>query len=97
MPAVHKPRWYMIPVRAVLAAFLMTLISFAVVLLFSMASLLIAAKLHGTAPDLRLAYRQIALPVAVAVGTTVLILSLIMEVRHYRQSKVLADIARTSR
>jgi uncharacterized membrane protein len=93
--ASSKPRWYLIPARALLVAFLCTLLSFAVTLFLSLMGAAIVARTAG--PDLRFAYRQIALPVALVVGAIVLVLSLAMEIRHYRQMKALADIARASR
>jgi len=59
--------------------------------------MVLVAKLHSTPPDLRFAYRHIALPVALSAGAIVLVLALIMEIRHYRQSRALAQIARASR
>ena len=94
---MHTPRWYMIPVRAGFVAFLVTLVSFAMSLLLSLIGMVLVAKLHGTMPDMRFAYRHIALPVALSVGAIVLVLALIMEIRHYRQSRALAEIARASR
>lgn len=94
---MHNPRWYMIPVRAGFVAFLVTLVSFAMSLLLSLIGMVLVAKLHGTMPDMRFAYRHIALPVALSVGAIVLVLALIMEIRHYRQSRALAEIARASR
>ena len=94
---MHKPRWYMIPVRAGFVSFLVTLVSFALSLLLSLIGMVLVAKLHSRTPDLRLAYRYIALPVALSVGAIVLVLALIMEIRHYRQSRALAQIARASR
>jgi uncharacterized BrkB/YihY/UPF0761 family membrane protein len=94
---VHRPRWYMIPVRAGFVAFLVTLVSFALSLLLSLIGMVLVAKLHSTPPDLRFAYGHIALPVALSVGAIVLVLALIMEIRHYRQSRALAQIARASR
>ena len=94
---VHKPRWYMIPVRAAFVAFLVTLVSFAISLLLSLIGMMLVSKLHGTVPDLRFAYRHIALPVALSVGAIILILALIMEIRHYRQTRALAAIERASR
>lgn len=93
----NQPRWYMIPARAVCMAFLSTLLSFAVTLLLAIIGLVIVSRLRHTAPDLRVAYRHVALPVAVVAGAVVLVLSLVMEVRHYRQAKMLAGIARASR
>jgi hypothetical protein len=87
----------MIPVRAGFVAFLVTLVSFALSLLLSLIGMALVAKLRGTMPDMRFAYRHIALPVALSVGAIVLVLGLIMEIRHYRQSRALAEIARASR
>jgi hypothetical protein len=38
------------------------------------------------------AYRQIALPAAAIAGSIIFVLALIMEIRHYRQSKILAAL-----
>lgn len=62
-----------------------------------MVGLVIVSRLHGATPDLRFAYRHVAFPVALVVGSIVLLLSLVMEVRHYRQAKALAAILRASR
>jgi hypothetical protein len=43
-----------------------------------------------------MAYRLIALPAALVAGSIVFVLVLTMEIRHYRQSKTLAAIERTS-
>ena len=45
---------------------------------------------------LRIAYRYIALPVAAVAGTIIFALSLLMEIRHYRQTQALAAIERLS-
>jgi hypothetical protein len=93
----QTPRWYSIPGRVVLVTFLVTLLSFAVSLLISILGLVLRARLHGTNPDMRFAYRAIAFPIATVVGSMVLVLSTALEVRHYRQSKTLAGIVRASR
>jgi amino acid transporter len=100
MPSPHKtrkPRWQAIPLRVLLVTFLLTLFSFAISLMLSILGVVIAAKLHGVHPDMRIAYRHIALPVAMVAGSIVLILSIVMEIRHYRQSKTLDGIVRASR
>ena len=38
------------------------------------------------------AYREIALPAAVVAGSIIFVLALIMEIRHYRQSRILAAL-----
>jgi len=96
-PKTRKPRWQAIPLRVLLVTFLLTLFSFAVSLLLSILGVVIAAKVHGAHPDMRIAYRKIALPVAMVAGSIVLILSVVMEIRHYRQSKTLNGIVRASR
>lgn len=96
-PKMRTPRWYAIPARVLLVTFLLTLFSFAASLLLSILGVVIAAKLHGTHPDLRIAYRNLALPVAMVAGSIVLVLSLVMEIRHHRQSKTLDGIVRASR
>jgi hypothetical protein len=42
------------------------------------------------------AYRRIALPSAMVAGSIIFVLALIMEIRHYRQSKTLSAIERLS-
>lgn len=83
--------------RVLFMSFLLTLLSFAVVLLGAIVVLVISAALRGGRPDMRFAYRHVAFPAAVVAGSIVLVLSVIMEVRHYRQAKTLAGIARASR
>jgi TRAP-type C4-dicarboxylate transport system permease small subunit len=92
----HSPRWYTIPFRVFLATFIGTLLCFAVTLLFAILGTVITAKLHSVHPDMRIAYRYIAAPVAAVAGAIIFALSLVMEIRHYRQSKALAAIERLS-
>jgi hypothetical protein len=87
----------MIPARILFVTFLLTLLSFAVILLISILGVVTVARIHGVHPDMRIAYRAFALPAAAVTGTIVFVLSAAMEIRHYRQSKALAGIARASR
>ena len=80
----RPPRWYAIPVRVLLMTFLATLICFAVSLLLAILGTVIISALRHIHPDLRTAYRMIALPFAVVAGCIVFALSLGMEIRHYR-------------
>lgn len=96
MPPPRSPRWYAIPFRVLLATFIGTLLCFAVTLLFAILGTVITAKLRGVHPDMRVAYLYIALPIAAVAGAIIFALSLIMEIRHYRQTKALATIARIS-
>lgn len=97
MPANQKPAWYLIPVRVLLATFLLTLLAFAVSLLLGILGLVIVARLHGLHPNMTTAYRHIALPTAAAATAIVLISTSAIEIRRYRQTKTLAEIERISR
>ena len=86
------PRWYFIPVRVLLVTFVVGLLSFAVSLLLGICAVALAARLHGSPPDLRIAYRFIAAPAAGVVAAAVLVSASFLEVRHYRRVKVLHRI-----
>ena len=90
----RAPRWYTIPARVFAVTFVGTLLSFAVILLFAIFGTVIVAALKGVHPDMRIAYRHIALPMALIVGGVVFVLAVIMEIRHYRQAKALSAIER---
>lgn len=91
---IRAPRWYGVPARVLLATILGTLLCFAVSLLLAILGVVIAAALQHAHPDLRIAYRYIALPFAVAAGCVIFVLALVMEIRHYHQMKALAAIER---
>ena len=95
-PTPHPPRWYAIPVRVLLLTFIGTLLSFAVSLLVGIIGTVAVSGLRGVHPNMTVAYRQIALPATVVAGAIIFLLSLAVEVRHYRQSKTLAAIERMS-
>jgi hypothetical protein len=95
-PTPHPPRWYAIPVRVLFVTFIGTLLSFAVSLLVGIIGTVAVSALRGVHPNLTVAYRQVALPAAVVAGSIIFVLALVMEIRHYRQSKTLAAIERMS-
>jgi hypothetical protein len=92
----HSPRWYGIPLRVVAVTVIGTLMAFAVSLLLAIIGMVIASAIRGTHPDMRMAYRLIALPMALVAGGIVFVLSLAIEIRHYRQMKTLSAIERVS-
>jgi hypothetical protein len=92
----RAPRWYTIPVRVGLVTFIGTLLCFAVTLLFAIFGTVILASLHRVHPDMRIAYRHIAVPVALVAAVIIFALALTMEIRHYRQAKTLSAIERMS-
>ena len=92
----RSPRWIWIPIRSLIITLLVTLISFAVVLLLALVGLIVTAKIQGTAPNLPQAYHYAAFPAAIVIGGAVLVLSTLLEVRQYRQTKALARIERVS-
>jgi hypothetical protein len=94
VPKSRPPRWYAIPVRVALVTFVSTLLCFAVSLLLAIVGTVIVAKFRGVHPDMRIAYRQIALPMALVAGCIIFVLGLTVEIRHYRQAKALSAIER---
>lgn len=88
----RTPRWYGIPVRVAAVTFIGTLLCFAATLLLAIMGTAIASKLRGVHPDMRIAYRYIALPIALVAGGMILVFSISLEVRHYRQMKTLSAI-----
>jgi hypothetical protein len=97
MPPARQPRWYVIPLRVLLLTFLLTLLAFAVSLFLGILAMVVMARVRGVNPDMTMAYRHIALPVALAAGAAALIAVSCLEIRNYRQARALAQIARASR
>jgi hypothetical protein len=89
-------RWYAIPARVLLVTFIGTLISFAVSLFLGILGVGAVSTLRHVHPDMTIAYRHIALPAAGAAGSIIFVLAWVMEIRHYRQAKTLANIERVS-
>ena len=96
MSSSHPPRWYGLPLRVLLVTFIGTLLSFAFSLLFAIVGLAIVWLRQGVRPNMAIAYRSIALPAAIVGGSITLVLSLVMEIRHHRQSKTLSAIEKVS-
>jgi hypothetical protein len=90
------PRWYLVPVRVLLVTFIVTLLSFAVSLLLGIGGVVLAAKLRGVHPNMAIAYRHIAFPVAGMVAAIVFVSAVFMEQRHYQRAKALQRIERVS-
>lgn len=93
---LREPHWYGVLARVLVVTFVCTLLAFAVSLLVGIVGTVIASRLHGTRPDMTVAYRYIALPTAAIAGLIVLVLALALEIQHYRQSKALTSISRAS-
>jgi len=97
MPPARQPRWYVIPLRVLLLTFLLTLLVFAVSLLLGILGIVVSGTLRGVHPNMTSAYRHIALPIALAAGAVALVVVSVLEVRSYRQTRALEQIARASR
>jgi len=93
-PVFRSPHWYGIPVRVFLVTLIGTLICFAVSLLLAIIGTVVTAALRGVHPDMRIAYRHIALPMALVAGSVIFVVILIMEIRHYREAKTLSAMER---
>jgi len=90
------PHWIGIPARVFAMTFLFTALAFAVALLLSIMGTVVYSQVRHVAPNLTFAYRHIAFPCAITAGAIVLLLSLAMEIRNYRQRKTLEGIERVS-
>ena len=91
-----SPPWIGVAGRVFAFTFLLTLLSFAVALLASILGTIIYSQIEHVAPNLMYAYKRIALPIALVAGAIVLVVTLVVEIRNYRQRKVLAAIERSS-
>ena len=91
-----RPRWIGIPVRVCAVTILLFLLALAVALLLSILGAIVYSQVKHVPANLPFAYRHIAFPFAVGVGAVVLILSLAMEIKNYRQRRALAGIERAS-
>lgn len=76
--------------------FIGTLLTFAVSLLFAILGTVAISAFRGLHPDLRIAYRLIALPVAAIAALILMVFAIASEVRRYRQSKTLHALERMS-
>jgi ABC-type dipeptide/oligopeptide/nickel transport system permease component len=93
--AVHrKPRLILVPVRALLVTFILTLLSFAVSLLLGIIGFVLYTHTSGNRVSLALAYKMVAFPTAAIVGIVVLIVMMTLETRRYQQEKALTAIER---
>jgi hypothetical protein len=92
----RTPHWYGIPVRVLLMTFIGTLLCFAVTLLLAIFGTVIVSAIRGANPDMRIAYRHIAVPAALIAGSVIFIVASVLEIRHFRQSKTLSAIERMS-
>jgi hypothetical protein len=90
----RSPRWFGIVLRVCAVTLIGTLLCFAVSLLLAILGIVIISALRGVHPDMRIAYRAIALPIALVAGGILFVLALVMEIRHYRQTKTLSAIER---
>jgi hypothetical protein len=77
-----------------LVTFIITLLSCAVSLLLGIGGVLMASWLKGAHPNMTLAYRYVALPVAAMAAAIVLVSASVMEARQYRQARTLDRIER---
>ena len=93
----HVPRWYLVPLRVLLVGFFVTLVAFAISLFGGIWVILIKARLEGVHPNMTVAYRHVALPIAAAAAVVAIIVAAVVELRHFRQGKALAEIANASR
>ena len=88
-PASTVPSLVGIFPRVIMITFGITGISFAVSLFVGILCMAMMGMFRGHLPDMRLAYRMFALPVAAMVGIVAFVVASIVEVGHYFRAKSL--------
>ncbi len=82
----HKAVWAVF--RVVAVTFLATLLAFCISLFFGIVGVVLTKMIRGTpTPDMSIAYRHIAFPIAIVALVVTFIIALVTEVRHYRQER----------
>lgn len=81
-------RLLLVPIRVLLVSFLLALLSFAVFLFFGIVGLLISAVVRDVHPNMTMAYREIALPGALALGGIALVVAIVIEVRYQSRKRI---------
>jgi TRAP-type C4-dicarboxylate transport system permease small subunit len=94
--STRLPDWVGIPARVFAVTFVGTLLSFAVSLLLAILGTFLVSELRGVHPDVRIAYRYVALPAAGIAALVISIMSATNEIRLYHQNKALKAIERMS-
>lgn len=94
--SVTRPNALAVVPRIAVLTVMLTLMSFAISLFLGIIGTLIVSHFRGVAPDLRMAYRVVAFPVAAVVAVAAFVAVVIHEVRYYRRAKALAEIERIS-
>ncbi len=87
MSAVHQPSAALAVLRIVILTVLFTALGFALGLFFGIVGIVLANMIRGGSISMTHAYRTIALPVAIAVGITALVVTTISEIREYRRER----------
>ena len=80
--------------RVFLLTFVGTLLSFAACLLLAILGTVIISALRGVRPDMRIAYYDIAFPLALLAAVIIFAVATVLEIRHYQQRKMLNAIER---
>ena len=95
MPTAENPMLSRLAIllRVIAITFALTGLAFAVTLLFGIIGMAGIGVVRGHLPDMRIAYRHFAFPVAVTVGSCAFVAAWIMEIRHHQQRKALAGTA----
>ncbi len=77
----------MMALRVLLVSFLLALLAFAVCLFLGIMGLVITAAVRGVHPNMTIAYREVALPAALLAGAAALVVAIVAEIRHHRQTR----------
>ncbi len=92
----YRPFWAIF--RVVAITFLATLLAFCVGLFFGIVGVVLTKMIRGTpTPDMAVAYRHVALPIAIAALVVTFCVALVTELRHYRKERAAGIDVRSDR
>ncbi len=91
----YKPAFAALRVIAI--TFLATLLGFCIGLFFGIVGVVLTKMIRGTStPDMAVAYRHVALPIAIAALIATFIVALVTELRHYRRERDAVETRRAA-
>ncbi len=93
-PHPQLSRAFLATVRVIFVTFLATLLAFCIGLLFGIVGVVLVKMIRGAAtPGMSVAYRHVALPIALVALVVAFVVALRSEIRHYRSMRTRQNLS----